>query len=350
MRPSRRRLLAVAACLISSAAAVDDVAPSFGEDESSCVTSLTAGNFDSAILGKHALVVFFAPWCGHCKTLHEPFEKLCHDLSDQDEFVAAVVDATEEVELAQTHGVTGFPTINWYGRREFSIGAGEAFSGSRTVAGMLDFVNSKTGWGVAPGGGLNAKAGLVKGMDALVKEWVTHSLLPEHLVVPARETVLLRARATFDGLIQEGEKTDAKTYLTIFEKSLKDAGYIKAEQARLRRLLHEGQTLMSKAKARALGRRLNVMRMFDHYVDKLPGNRNAINVETTHTIYTRGQLARFSKDDLVDIVLELQEKGCDTEDDFEASSGADLPNLWMQQQDQEALQEVHRQAATKEEL
>lgn len=89
---------------------------------------------------------------------------------------------------------------------------------------------------------------------------------------------------------------------------------------------------MSKASARALGRRLNVLRMFDHHEEKLPSNRNAASVETTHTIYTRTQLLRFAQDDLVDIVLEMQEKGCDTEDNFEAS-GADLPNLWMKQEE-----------------
>ena len=88
---------------------------------------------------------------------------------------------------------------------------------------------------------------------------------------------------------------------------------------------------MSKASARELGRRLNVLRMFDHYEEQLPGNRRPAPMETTHTIYTRSQLLRFSQDDLVDIVLEMQEKGCDTEDTFEAS-GADLPNLWMKQQ------------------
>ena len=97
---------------------------------------------------------------------------------------------------------------------------------------MLDFVNSKTGWGVALGGELDAKAGLVKPMDALVKEWVTHSRLPEHLIAPARESVLVMARATSDSLTQEGEKLHAATYITIFEKALKDPGYIKVPTPR----------------------------------------------------------------------------------------------------------------------
>ena len=70
---------------------------------------LTDANFDEEVLHdtRSAFVLFFAPWCGHCKALHPHFERLCADLSDQDEFLAAVVDATEEVELAQSHGVTG---------------------------------------------------------------------------------------------------------------------------------------------------------------------------------------------------------------------------------------------------
>ena len=107
MRPSRRApnavLLAVAACLISAATAEE-----LGElGEGSCVSSLDTGSFEAAIRGKNALVVFFAPWCGHCKALHPHFERLCTDLSDQEDFLAAVVDATEEVQLAESHGVTG---------------------------------------------------------------------------------------------------------------------------------------------------------------------------------------------------------------------------------------------------
>lgn len=115
MRPSRAPSVLVAlaaACLISAATAEEEL----GElGEGSCVTSLDTGNFEAAIRGKNALVVFFAPWCGHCKALHPHFERLCADLSDQDEFLAAVVDATEEVELAQSHGVTGVPSAsrNW---------------------------------------------------------------------------------------------------------------------------------------------------------------------------------------------------------------------------------------------
>lgn len=89
---------------------------------------------------------------------------------------------------------------------------------------------------------------------------------------------------------------------------------------------------MSTSKKRELGRRLNVLRVFEHFQEKLLGNQQQVTVESTHTIYTREQLARFSPDELIEIVLEMQEKGCDTDDELEVSGG-DLPHLWMKKQD-----------------
>lgn len=259
MRPSRRApnavLLAVAACLISAATAEE-----LGElGEGSCVSSLDTGSFEAAIRGKNALVVFFAPWCGHCKALHPHFERLCTDLSDQEDFLAAVVDATEEVQLAESHGVTGMRrrvSQSTHARADTECCAATGrLSDHRLVrqARVLrphrrSLQRRPLGGGNAGlcqlqdrlgrcsrGCGLNPKAGLVKTMDALVKEWVTHSRLPEHLIERARETVLVTARATSDSLTQEGEKIDAKTYIAIFEKALKDTGYIKVPTLRTHR-------------------------------------------------------------------------------------------------------------------
>ena len=45
---------------------------------SSAVKDLIPSNFDEVVLksGKPALVEFFAPWCGHCKTLAPVYEEL----------------------------------------------------------------------------------------------------------------------------------------------------------------------------------------------------------------------------------------------------------------------------------
>ena len=44
----------------------------------SAVIDLIPSNFDDVVLksGKPALVEFFAPWCGHCKTLAPVYEEL----------------------------------------------------------------------------------------------------------------------------------------------------------------------------------------------------------------------------------------------------------------------------------
>lgn len=61
--------------------------------------------------GKDALIEFYAPWCGHCKSLAPTYEKLASTLADED-VVIAKFDATAN-DVPPGFDVRGFPTLFW---------------------------------------------------------------------------------------------------------------------------------------------------------------------------------------------------------------------------------------------
>jgi protein disulfide-isomerase A6 len=75
------------------------------------VTVLTVGNFEREVMMSDDLwlVEFYAPWCGHCKTLAPEWEKAATELKGKVKF--AKVDATVEKPLAEKYEVKGFPAI-----------------------------------------------------------------------------------------------------------------------------------------------------------------------------------------------------------------------------------------------
>ncbi|XP_036355126.1 protein disulfide-isomerase-like [Octopus sinensis] len=78
------------------------------------VEKLEEDNFTKYISeNKYVLVKFYAPWCGHCKSLAPEYVKAAEKSPDLGVKVAEV-DCTEETELCQTNGIKGYPVIKLF--------------------------------------------------------------------------------------------------------------------------------------------------------------------------------------------------------------------------------------------
>jgi len=104
------------------------------------VTVIVGKNFDSIVLDatKDVFVEFYAPWCGHCKSLAPKWDQLGEEFKDVDSVVIAKVDATANDTPAD---VKGFPTLIFYPANNKAKPI--TYSGDRSTKALIAFVRSK---------------------------------------------------------------------------------------------------------------------------------------------------------------------------------------------------------------
>lgn len=78
------------------------------------VTIIVGTTFDSIVkdTSKDVLVKYYAPWCGHCKSLAPVWEELANSVADNADLVIAKFDATAN-EVAGLQ-IRGYPTLKFY--------------------------------------------------------------------------------------------------------------------------------------------------------------------------------------------------------------------------------------------
>jgi protein disulfide-isomerase-like protein len=139
----------------------------------SAVTILTPSNFD-AIQGdknKHVFVEFYAPWCGHCKSLAPTWEKLAAVFKNEPNVVIANVDADKHKDLGSKFGVSGFPTLVFFPKSNKETG--DKYNGGRDLKDLIAHVNKEAGTHRTESGALAETVGRHTLLDDLAQKFLT---------------------------------------------------------------------------------------------------------------------------------------------------------------------------------
>ncbi|CAI5498077.1 unnamed protein product [Closterium sp. Naga37s-1] len=195
------------------------------------VMALTIKTFDEVVLDreKHVLVEFFAPWCGHCKSLAPTYEKLAQIFKPEKDIVIAKVDGEAEKFLASRYKVTGFPTVWWFPKDNKD---GEEYQVGRELNDFIGYINAKAGTFRSDTGGYSTQAGRVPALDELAQQFMNAEGEEARKAVLAQAEAAVAAVDPANVLQSKGAAHYVKAMKAVLEPEKGDA-YIEKEVARV---------------------------------------------------------------------------------------------------------------------
>ncbi|KAG4138399.1 hypothetical protein ERO13_D07G131800v2 [Gossypium hirsutum] len=217
----------------------------------SSVVVLNADNFNEIVLDetKDVLVEFYAPWCGHCKSLAPIYEKVATAFKLEEDVVISNLDVDKYTDVAEKYGVSGYPTLKLFPKGNK---AGEDYHGERELDDFVSFINEKCGTSRDTKGQLTSKAGILPSLDTLVKEFVSASN-------DDKKTVLSKLEQEVEKLKGSSARY-GKIYLKAAKSCLeKGTDYPKEEIERLQRILDKS---ISQAKTDEFTLKRNILSTF----------------------------------------------------------------------------------------
>lgn len=88
---------------------------------------------------KGVLVMFFAPWCSHCKNMAPAWYDLTNNFDGYNGIRILKLNGQENPELAQLHNVNGYPFIK-YCPNGIDDPDGVIYEGDRSVNSLVEFL------------------------------------------------------------------------------------------------------------------------------------------------------------------------------------------------------------------
>jgi len=117
------------------------------EDHAESAIDFSEETFAAQVPNKPHFVMFFAPWCGHCKRLGPTWQDLSSKYNDKDEdeqdVLIGKVDCTIETSLCSSQDVTGYPTLKFF---KSGTDSGVKYRGQRDLSSLVKFINEQMGY------------------------------------------------------------------------------------------------------------------------------------------------------------------------------------------------------------
>ena len=99
--------------------------------------------FDNQESSKKCFVMFYAPWCGHCKTTKPEFEKFQESYKGSIKILAIDCEDDKNKEIVAQQDIKGFPTIRYY--PDGLSGQYTEYNGGRTTDDFNQYVSNIDG-------------------------------------------------------------------------------------------------------------------------------------------------------------------------------------------------------------
>jgi len=212
---------------------------------------LTDKNFDSlitSVASSHALVEFYAPWCGHCKRLAPDYAKLANVYKNEPSVVIAKVDCDAHKAVCSKYGVSGFPTLKWFPQEDKANPVD--YSGGRDVESFVEYINENAHTLRDPSGRLSAEAGRLAELAPLAAGYAEAADKDERLAKATSVAAALTGEAAKSG----------KIYLKAMEALKTKPTYVASELERLQKIIESGS--LSDAKVDEFTVRRNILASF----------------------------------------------------------------------------------------